>query len=82
MEGKITHLNWGGLYGTLCRVIQYSLLSNPCCKAWLNIQKSVQVIVPKKSMKVDGGKDLTVGIRQTLFIRYLKIAVARKRLLI
>ena len=24
--GKVTHLNWGGLYGTLCRVIQYSLL--------------------------------------------------------
>ena len=44
------------------------LLSNPCCKAWLNIQKSVQVVVPKKSMKVDGGKDLTVGIRQTLSI--------------
>lgn len=26
------------------------------------------VIVPKKSMKAGGGKDLTVGIRQTLFI--------------
>ena len=29
---------------------------------------SVQVVVPEKSMKVDGGKNLTVGIRQTLFI--------------
>ena len=26
-------------------------------------QKSVQVVVPKKSMKVDRGKDLTVGER-------------------
>ena len=45
-------------------------------------QKSVQVVVPKKSMKVDGGKDLTVGKGQTLSIWYLKIAVARMRLLI
>ena len=37
------HLNWGGLYGTLYRVIQYSLISNQCCKAWMNVQKSVQV---------------------------------------
>ena len=44
------------------------LLSNPYCKVWLNIQKSVQVVVPKKSMKIDGGKDLTVVIRQTLLI--------------
>ena len=32
MEEKITHLNWGGLYGTLCIVIENSLLSNPCRK--------------------------------------------------
>ena len=44
------------------------LLSNPYCKIWLNIQKSVQVVVPRKTVKADGGKDLTVGIRQTLFI--------------
>ena len=29
MEEKITHLNWGGLHGTLCRVIKDSLLSKP-----------------------------------------------------
>lgn len=48
----------------LCRVIQYSLLSNPCRKAWLNIQKSAQAVVPKKSMKVDGGKSLTVLLNE------------------
>lgn len=47
------------------------LLSNPYRKIWLNIQKSVQVVVPKKSMKVDGGKDLTVGKGQTLDTIYL-----------
>ena len=47
----------------------------------MNVQKSAQAVVPEKSMKVDGGKDLTVGIRQTLIIRYPMIAVAQKRLL-
>lgn len=43
------------------------LLSNLYRKVYLNIQKSAQVVVPKKPMKVGGGKGLTVGIRQTLF---------------
>ena len=33
----------------------------------MNVQKSVQAVVPEKSMKVDGGKGLTVEIRQSLF---------------
>ena len=33
---------------------------NPCCKAWLNPQKSVWTIVPEKSVKVDRGKGLAV----------------------
>lgn len=82
MEGKITYLNWGGLYGMLYRVIENILISNLCRKVWLNIQESVQVVVPEKSMKVDRGKDLKVGIRQTIFICSLKIAVSRKRLLV
>lgn len=45
------------------------------------MQKSAQAVVPEKSMKIDGGKGLTAGIRQTLIIRYPMIAVARKRLL-
>ena len=43
--------------------------------------ESAQAVVPEKSMKIDGGKGLTAGIRQTLIIRYPMIAVARKRLL-
>ena len=43
-------------------------LSNPYRKVWLSVQKSAQAVVPEKSMKIDGGKGLTVGIRQTLII--------------
>ena len=64
MEGKITHLNWGGLYDMLCIVINVSLLSNLYWKIKLNVQKSVRVVVSKKSMKIDGEKDSTVEIRQ------------------
>ncbi|HCS72336.1 MAG TPA: hypothetical protein DIW17_00475 [Clostridiales bacterium] len=67
MEGKITHLNWGDLYDMLCIAIDDSLLSNLCRKIKLNVQKSVRVVVSKKSMKIDGEKDSTVEIRQTLF---------------
>ena len=64
MEGKITHLNWGGLYDMLCIVINVSLLSNLYWKIKLNVQKSVRVVVSKKSMKIDGEKDSPVLIRQ------------------
>ena len=64
MEGKIAHLNWGGLYDMLCIVINVSLLSNLYWKIKLNVQKSVRVVVSKKSMKIDGEKDSTVLIRQ------------------
>lgn len=64
MEEKITHLNWGDLYGMLCIAIN-SLLSNLCRKMKLNVQKSVRVVISKKSMKIDGEKDSTVEIRQT-----------------
>jgi hypothetical protein len=47
----------------------------------LSIQKSVQVVVPEKPMKVGGGKDLTVVIRWILSAVSVMIAVARKRLL-
>jgi len=60
------HLNRGGLYGMLCIAIENSLLSNYYREVILNVQKSVQVVVSKKSMKVDGEKDLTVEIRQIL----------------
>ncbi len=36
-------------------------------KRELSMQKSVQVIVPMKSVKADKGKDLTVATGQTLF---------------
>ena len=64
MEEKNTHLNWGGLYDMLCIVINVSLLSNLYWKIKLNVQKSVRVVVSKKSMKIDGEKDSTVLIRQ------------------
>lgn len=67
MEEKIAHLNWGGLYGMLCIAIDASLLSNLYREVKLNVQKSVRVVVSKKSMKIDGEKDSTVEIRQTLF---------------
>ena len=66
MGGKIAHLNWGGLCGTLCIAINNSLLSNLYQQIKLNVQKSVRVVVSKKSMKVDRDKDSTVEIRQTL----------------
>ena len=64
MEGKITHLNWGGLFGMLCIAINDSLLSNLYWEIKLNVQKSVRVVVSRKSMKIDGEKDSTVVIRQ------------------
>ena len=48
----------------LCIVINVPLLSNLYREIKLNVQKSVQVVVSKKSMKIDGEKDLTVEIRQ------------------
>jgi len=48
----------------LCIVINVSLLSNLYWKIKLNVQKSVRVVVSKKSMKIDGEKDSTVLIRQ------------------
>lgn len=39
---------------------------------WYDKQKSVQVIVPKKFMIAEEGKDLTIEIKQILFIGYLK----------
>ena len=35
---------------------------------WLNVQKSAQAVVPRKPMKVGGGKGLTGVIRQILSI--------------
>ena len=66
MEGKITHLNWGGLYGMLCLAMAISLLSNLYRKIKLSVQKSVRAVVSKKSMKVDGEKGSTVEIGQML----------------
>ena len=66
MEGKITHLNWGGLYGMLCLAMVISLLSNLYRKIKLSVQKSVRAVVSKKSMKVDGEKGSTVEIGQML----------------
>ncbi len=60
------HLNWGGLYSMLCIAIDVSLLSNLYREIKLNVQKSVRVVVSKKSMKIDGEKDSTVDIRQML----------------
>ena len=51
MEEKITHLNRGGLSGTLFNY------SNPYREVWLNGQKSVRIIVPKMYAKAYGGKD-------------------------
>lgn len=79
MEGKITHLNWVGLYGKLCIAINVSLLSCLYWKTKLNVQKSVRVVVSKKSMKVDEEKGSTVEIRQKSLTRNTRIAVARKR---
>ena len=62
----------------LCKVIQHLLLSNSCCKAWLNIQKSVQTVVPKKSMKAYEGKDLTVGIRLDAIYLILEDSICSK----
>ena len=66
MGGKITHLNWGGLYGMLCLAMAISLLSNLYRKIKLSVQKSVRAVVSKKSMKVDGEKGSTVEIGQML----------------
>jgi hypothetical protein len=66
MEEKITHLNWGGLYGMLCLAMVISLLSNLYRKIKLSVQKSVRAVVSKKSMKVDGEKGSTVEIGQML----------------
>jgi hypothetical protein len=66
MEGKITHLNWGGLYGMLCIAMKNSPLSNLYRKMKLSVQKSVRAVVSRKSMKVDGEKG-TVEIGQMLF---------------
>ena len=66
MEEKITHLNWGGLYGMLCLAMAISLLSNLYRKIKLSVQKSVRAVVSKKSMKVDGEKGSTVEIGQML----------------
>ena len=44
--------------------INVSLLSNLYWEIKLNVQKSVRVVVSKKSMKIDGEKDSTVVIRQ------------------
>ena len=66
MEGKITHLNWGGLYGMLCIAMKISLLSNLYRKIKLSVQKSVRAVVSKKSMKIDGEKGSTVEIGQML----------------
>ena len=61
------HLNWGGLCGMLCIAIDDSLLGNLYREVKLNVQKkSVRVVVSKKSMKIDGEKDSTVEVRQTL----------------
>ena len=66
MEEKITHLNWGGLYGMLCLAMVISLLSNLYRKIKLSVQKSVRAVVSKKSMKVNGEKGSTVEIGQML----------------
>jgi len=50
----------------LCIAIDVSLLSNLYREIKLNVQKSVRVVVSKKSMKIDGEKDSTVDIRQML----------------
>ena len=66
MEGKITHLNWGDLYGMLGIVMKFLLPSNLYRKIELSVQKSVRAVVSKKSMKVDGEKGSTVEIGQML----------------
>ena len=43
------------------RAAGYAGNCNPCRKAWLNLQKSVWVIVPEKSAKADGGKDPAIA---------------------
>jgi hypothetical protein len=43
----------------LCKVMNYSPLSNLYRKVGLNVQKSVRVVVPWKLVKANGGKDLT-----------------------
>ena len=52
---------------------------NPCCKAWLNPQKSVWTIVPEKSVKVDRGKGLAVAGNTACQESGVLKAVARKR---
>jgi len=64
---KITQLNWGGLYGMLYIAINVSLLSNLYREKKLSVQKSVRIVVSKKSIKIDREKDSTVVIRQMLF---------------
>ncbi|MDD4264322.1 MAG: hypothetical protein PHI65_07585 [Firmicutes bacterium] len=43
MEGKIAHLNWGGLCGTLCIAINNSLHSNLYQEIKLNVQIALHI---------------------------------------
>ena len=53
---------------------------NPCCKAWLNPQKSVWAIIPEKSVKADGGKGPAVAGNAACKESDVLKAVARKRM--
>ena len=53
---------------------------NPCRKAWLSPQKSVWAIVPKKSVKADGGKGPAGAGNTACQESDVLKAVARKRM--
>ena len=73
---------WNEGYCTLCGEVcgKRTVRCNPCCKAWLNPQKSVWVIIPEKSVKADGGKDPAVAGDTAWKVSDVLIAVARKRM--
>ena len=73
---------WNEGYCTLCGEVcgERTVRCNPCCKAWLNPQKSVWAIVPEKLVKASGGKGPAVTGNAACQESGVLKAVARERM--